>query len=49
MAVLWLFYFLWLFGIVCGRLVHFPVCGIFGMLFQEKSGNPEHGPDPWPR
>jgi hypothetical protein len=28
---------LWSFGIFCGHLVHFPR---FGILYQEKSGNP---------
>jgi hypothetical protein len=35
-AAIW--YILWTFGILCGTLVYFPH---FGMLHQEKSGNPE--------
>jgi hypothetical protein len=34
-VVIW--YILWLFGIFYGYLVHF---SSFGMLYQEKSGNP---------
>jgi ABC-type dipeptide/oligopeptide/nickel transport system permease component len=30
-------YILWLFYLFCGHLVYFPR---FGMLYQEKSGNP---------
>jgi hypothetical protein len=29
---------LWPFGIFCGHLVYFPC---FGILYQEKSGNPD--------
>jgi hypothetical protein len=32
-----IWYHLYPFGIFCGHLVHFPH---FGMLYQEKSGNP---------
>jgi hypothetical protein len=34
-------YILWSFGIFCGHLVYLPR---FGMLYQEKSGNPDSNP-----
>jgi hypothetical protein len=33
-------FILWSFGIFCGNLVHF---SRFGMLYQDKSGNPARG------
>jgi hypothetical protein len=36
-----IWYILLLFGTLNGNLVYFPS---FGMLYQEKSGNPEHQP-----
>jgi hypothetical protein len=42
-----IWYTLWPFGILYGYLVH---CSLFGMLYQEKSGNPASTPyrsTPW--
>jgi hypothetical protein len=40
-----IWFILWLFGIFCGRLVYFVVIWYifppFGMLHQDKSGNPD--------
>jgi hypothetical protein len=35
--ILWTFGLLWIFGILFGNLVYF---SLFGMLYQEKSGDP---------
>jgi hypothetical protein len=36
-TAIWYNFNLWPFGIVCGHLAFFPR---FGMMYQEKSGNP---------